>query len=124
MPTNRSPQESKEKIAKYFAGLPVSQRATLKKIRQIIKKTVPGTQEDFSYGIPGIRVLGEPLVWYAAFKDHYSLFPTGSVVGLLKTELKGYLVSKGTIQLPVDKPLPVALIKKIVNTRLKQIKKA
>jgi uncharacterized protein YdhG (YjbR/CyaY superfamily) len=63
------------------------------------------------------------LVWFAAFSDHYSLFPTAAVLSGMKDELKNYTTSKGTIHFPADKPLPIALIKKIVKTRLAQLEK-
>ena len=115
---------AKSKIEKYFASASQSQRATLKKMRQVIKDSAPDAVEDFSYGMPGFKYKGKALAWYAPFKDHYSLFPTGSAVAALKEELQGYKVSKGTIQFPVDKPLPISLIRKIVRTRLKQIEDA
>ncbi len=75
------------------------------------------TSEVISYGIPAFRYKGM-LVWYAAFSDHCSLFPTASVIAKFKDELKDYRISKGTIQFPVDKPLPAALLKKMVKVRL------
>ena len=59
-----------------------------------------------------------PLVWFAAFSDHCSLFPTASVIKAFKDELKGFETSKGTIHFPVDKPLPATLLKKMVKARL------
>jgi uncharacterized protein YdhG (YjbR/CyaY superfamily) len=61
------------------------------------------------------------LVWFAAFSSHCSLFPTASVVEAFKNELKGFSISKGTIQFPTDKPLPAALVKKLVKARVAQI---
>jgi uncharacterized protein YdhG (YjbR/CyaY superfamily) len=75
--------------------------------------------ETISYQMPAIRHNGV-LVWYAAFSNHCSLFPTAAVMDEFKNELKGFTTSKGTVQFPLDKPLPVALIKKIVKTRVAQ----
>jgi uncharacterized protein YdhG (YjbR/CyaY superfamily) len=61
------------------------------------------------------------LVWFAAFSDHCSLFPTAAVIETFKNELKGFSISKGTIQFPTDKPLPAALVKKMVKARVAQI---
>lgn len=113
--------DSKTKIEKYFAAAPSGQRATLKKIRQLIRDSAPEAIENFSYRIPGFKYKGKPLVWYAAFEDHYSLFPTGEGVEAHKSELKGYKVSKGTIQFFWDKPIPLSLIRKIIKTRIKQM---
>src|SRR6516165_2280550 len=103
----------------YLAGTPEPARSTLEHIRKVIKSVVPKeTTEVISYGIPMFKFNGM-LVGYAAFKKHCSLFPTGSgVLDRFAKELKGYRTSKGTIQFPPDKPLPDALIKKIVKARI------
>ena len=75
------------------------------------------TTEVLSYGIPGFRH-GRMLVWYAAFADHCSLFPTAAVIAKFKDELKECRISKGTIQFPIDKPLPTALVKRMMKARL------
>ena len=115
----------KDKVAKtvdeYLAGVPEPAGSTLKHIRKVIQSVVPKeTTEVISYGIPMFKFRGM-LVGYAAFKNHCSLFPTGSgVLDQLAKELEGYRTSKGTIQFPPDKPLPDALIKKIVRARVKE----
>ncbi len=117
----------KGKVAKtvdeYLAGLPEPARSTLKHIRAVIKSVVPKkTTEVISYGIPMFKFNGM-LVGYAAFKNHCSLFPTGSgVLDRFEKELKGHRVSKGTIHFPQDKPLPDALVKKIVKARVAENK--
>jgi len=73
--------------------------------------------EAISYGIPAFKYNG-PLVWFAAFSNHCSLFPGASVIKAFKNELKGYKTSKGTIHFPVEKPLPAGLVKKMVKARL------
>ena len=75
--------------------------------------------ECISYGMPAFKHKGV-LVWFAAFSDHCSLFPTASVIDAFKRELKGFSTSKGTIQFATDKPLPVALVKKLVKARIAQ----
>jgi len=105
-------------VDEYLATVPGPARGTLNKVRAAIRSVVPAeTTEVISYGIPGFRYKGM-LVWYAAFCDHCSLFPTASVIAKFKDELKDYRISKGTIQFPVDKPLPAALLKKMVRTRV------
>ncbi|HEY6372339.1 MAG TPA: DUF1801 domain-containing protein [Candidatus Sulfotelmatobacter sp.] len=108
-------------VDEYLAGVPEPAQSTLKHIRAVIRSVVPKeTTEVISYGIPMFKFNGM-LVGYAAFKQHCSLFPTGSsVLDQLENELKGYRTSKGTIQFPSDKPLPDALVKKIVKARVKE----
>jgi len=108
-------------VEEYLAAVPEPAHSTLKKVRTTIRSVVPAeTTEVISYGIPAFRYKGM-LVWYAAFSDHCSLFPTASVIAKFKDELKDYRISKGTIQFPVDKPLPAALLKKMVKARLAEI---
>src|SRR4030088_1765093 len=107
-------------VDEYLAGVPEPARGTLKKIRAAIRSAVPReTTEAISYGIPAFKYKGS-LVWFAAFSNHCSLFPTASVIEAFKNELKGLSTSKGTIQFPTDKPLPVALVKKLVKARIAQ----
>jgi len=104
----------------YLAAVPDPARRTLKKIRAAIRSAVPPeATEIISYGIPAFKHKGV-LVWFAAFSDHCSLFPTASVIEAFKKELKGFSTSKGTIQFPTDKPLPTALVKKLVKARVAQ----
>jgi uncharacterized protein YdhG (YjbR/CyaY superfamily) len=106
-------------VNEYIAAVPEPARSTLKRIRAAIRSAVPAeTTEVISYGIPIFKYKGM-LVGYAAFAKHFSLFPTGSgVIKKFEKELKDFPTSKGTIRFPVDKPLPVALLKKIVKTRV------
>jgi uncharacterized protein YdhG (YjbR/CyaY superfamily) len=92
-------------------------------MRATIRSAVPrGAAEIISYGIPAFKDK-RVLVWYAAFSNHCSLFPTGAVIEKFKNELKGFSTSKGTIHFPIDKPLPTALIKKLVKARVAQNRK-
>jgi uncharacterized protein YdhG (YjbR/CyaY superfamily) len=107
-------------IDEYFAGVPEPARSTLNKMRAAIRSAVPPeAAETISYRIPAFKHKGV-LVWFAAFSDHCSLFPTAAVIEAFKNELKGFTTSKGTIQFPTDKPLPTALIKKMVKARVAQ----
>jgi uncharacterized protein YdhG (YjbR/CyaY superfamily) len=108
-------------VEEYLAGVPEPARSTLKKVRAVIRSVVPAeTTEVISYGIPTFRHK-RGLVSFAAFRDHCSFFPLGSsVLDVLQEDLKGYRVSKGTLHFPLDKPLPAALVKKIVKARLAQ----
>ena len=105
----------------YLAGVPEPARTTLKRIRAAIRSAAPPeAKETISYGIPAIKYNGV-LVWFAAFSDHCSLFPTASVIQKFKSDLKRYSTSKGTIKFPTDKPLPAALIRKMVRARVAQM---
>jgi uncharacterized protein YdhG (YjbR/CyaY superfamily) len=108
-------------VDEYLAGVPQPARSTLNKIRAAIRSAVPPeATETISYGMPAFKYKGV-LVWFAAFSNHCSLFPTASVIEAFKNELKGFATSKGTIQFPTDKPLPTALVKKVVKARVAQI---
>ena len=110
-------------VEEYLAGIPEPGRSMLEKLRAVIRSAVPPpATETISYRIPAIKYK-RVLVWFAAFSDHCSLFPSAAIIERFKDELKGFAVSKGTIHFPLDKPLPVALIKKLVKARVAQIEK-
>jgi uncharacterized protein YdhG (YjbR/CyaY superfamily) len=104
-------------VDRYLAALPPDQLAVLEKLRKQIKSAAPTATEKISYRMPMFFHQGM-LVGYAAFKEHCSLFPGGSIIEQFEEELARYKTSKGTIQFTVDKPLPATLIKKIVKARL------
>lgn len=102
----------------YMAGVPEPARGTLNKVRAAIRSALPAeATEGISYGIPTFKYKG-PTVWFAAFSKHCSFFPGSSVIEAFRKELEGYHTSKGTIRFPVDKPLPPALVKKMVRARM------
>jgi uncharacterized protein YdhG (YjbR/CyaY superfamily) len=108
-------------VAAYLAEVPEPARSTLERIRAAIRAAAPAeATEIISYGIPAFKH-NKVLIWYAAFANHCSLFPTASVIEEFKKELKGFTLSKGTIQFPTDKPLPSGLVKKMVKARVAQI---
>jgi uncharacterized protein YdhG (YjbR/CyaY superfamily) len=110
-------------IDEYLADVPEPARSTLNKIRAAIRSAVPAeATETISYKMPAFRYKGV-LVWFAAFSDHCSLFPTAAIVESFKDELKGYSTSKGTIHFPADKPLQATLVKKMVKARVAHIEK-
>jgi uncharacterized protein YdhG (YjbR/CyaY superfamily) len=116
-------QKSKRKIAssvdEYLARVPEPARGTLKKIRAMIRSVVPAeATETISYGMPSFQYKGW-LVGYAAFADHCSFFP-GALPKEFAVELKRFPTSKGTIRFLIDKPLPAALVKKLVKARVAQ----
>ena len=107
----------------YLASLPAPVRKRLKDIRDIVRAIAPDAVEVFSYGIPGFKLDGKPLVWYAAFKHHTSLYPmTASIRRAHAAALKDYKMSTGTVQFPLDKPLPTALVKRLIKARLAELR--
>ena len=114
-------KDAPKTVDEYLAGVPEPARTTLNKIRAAIRSAAPvEATETISYRIPAFKYKGV-LVWFAAFSNHCSLFPTASVVEAFKNELKGFSMSKGTIHFPTDKPLPAAVVKKLVKARVAQI---
>lgn len=120
IPKRRKSAKKPNTVNEYFAAIPEPARSTLNKMRATIRSAVPvGSTEIISYGIPAFKDK-RVLVWFAAFSGHCSLFPTASVIEKFKTDLKNFSTSKGTIHFPADKPLPIALIKKLVKARVAQ----
>jgi uncharacterized protein YdhG (YjbR/CyaY superfamily) len=114
-------KQAPKNIEEYLAGVPEPARGTLNRIRAAIQSAAPpGATETISYGMPAFKYKGV-LVWFAAFSNHCSLFPTASVVEAFKSDLKGFSTSKGTIRFPIDKPLPAALVRKLVKARVAHI---
>jgi len=115
------PTVTPKTIDDYLAGIPEPAHTTLQKVRAAIRSAVPhGATETISYKIPAFKH-GGVIIWFAAFANHCSVFPTARIIEMFKDELKPYTISKGTIQFPTGKPLPAALIKKMVKARLAQI---
>jgi uncharacterized protein YdhG (YjbR/CyaY superfamily) len=122
--TKRQPAKNRDPatrdVDKYLARVPEPARSALNKLRATIRSAVPpDATEAISYRIPAFKHNGL-LLWYAAFSDHCSLFPTASVIAAFKKELKGFTTSKGTIQFPTDKPLPAGLVRRLVQARVAQ----
>ncbi|CAN5496016.1 iron chaperone [soil metagenome] len=106
-------------IEDYLAALPDERRAAVEELRQTIKAAAPEASETIAYQMPALRSHGgQFLVSYAAYKNHYSLFPASeAVTEALGEELKPYLTGKGTIRFPADRAIPAALVTKVVKIR-------
>lgn len=109
-------QTSRE-IDAYIAGFPQEVQAILTKIRATIRKAAPEAEEAFSYQMPTFRLHGN-LVHFAAFKKHIGFYPTPSGIEQFKTELSAYHNAKGSVQFPLDQPIPYELIQRIVAFRV------
>jgi uncharacterized protein YdhG (YjbR/CyaY superfamily) len=106
-------------IEHYHSVFPEEVREKLEVLRNAIKQAAPKAMEVISYNMPAFRQHGV-LVYYAAYKAHIGLYPTGSPIKAFTEELEGYKTSKGAIQLPLDKPIPKTLVKKIVKYRAEE----
>ena len=105
-------------VDEYIANAPKEIQGKLKEMRDAIKKTAPDALEKISYGMPYYGYKGR-LAYFAYYKHHIGLYLTPPVIEDHKTELKGYVTAKATVQFPLDKKLPLALIKKLVKARVK-----
>jgi uncharacterized protein YdhG (YjbR/CyaY superfamily) len=109
-------------IDEYLAEVKPDQRTALEKLRQAIHAVAPGAEECISYGIPAFRLNGRSLVFFGAWANHCAFYPGSSVtLKKFRNDVKGFQTSKGTIRFSPDKPLPVALVKKLVKARMADI---
>ena len=114
----KAPAKKNATVAEYLARVPEPARSALNQIRAAIREVVPAeTTEVISYNIPAFRH-NKVLVWYAAFAHHCSVFPGSAVIEQFKDELTGYTISKGTVQFPLDRPMPLELIRKLTQARV------
>jgi uncharacterized protein YdhG (YjbR/CyaY superfamily) len=105
-------------VDEYIATQPESVRPKLEQVRAAIRKAVPEAVEGIGYRMPGYKLLGKPMLYFAGFREHYSLFAaSGTFFATLEDELRGYEVRKGTVHFPLEKPVPVKLISRIAKLR-------
>jgi uncharacterized protein YdhG (YjbR/CyaY superfamily) len=108
-------------VDEYIATHPEDVQAILQRVRSTIRKAVPGAEEVISYQIPAYKLHGGPVLYFAGWKQHYSLYPaTAHVVAAFKDDLAPYEVNKGTIRFPLSQPVPVKLIERIAKFRAKE----
>jgi uncharacterized protein YdhG (YjbR/CyaY superfamily) len=109
-------------VSEYIGLQPRSVQATLTRVRSAIRKAVPRAEELLSYGIPTYKLHGDAVLYFAGWKQHYSLYPaTSRVVAAFKSDLALYEVSKGTIRFPLSKPVPAGLIARIAKLRAQEV---
>ena len=108
-------------VDSYIAAFPASTQKLLQQMRAVIKKAAPEAEECISYQMPAYKQLGM-LVFFAGYKNHIGFYPTGTGIEAFKNDLSKYQFSKGAVQFPLDKPLPVTLITKMVKFKLKENK--
>lgn len=106
-------------VQTYIAQFPPSTRKLLQQVRKAVREAAPDAEETISYNIPTFRYHGN-LVHFAAWKDHIGFYPTSSGIKAFAEELAKYETSRGTVQFPMDRPLPIGLIKKLTRFRVKE----
>jgi uncharacterized protein YdhG (YjbR/CyaY superfamily) len=108
----------KADVREYLASLTPDARKALRAVRAAVRAAVPAATEHFSYGVPGFRLEGQPLVWYAAFSKHFSLYPMGAAIRRKHAAaLKGYATATGTVRFPLADPVPLDLVTRLVRAR-------
>lgn len=105
----------------YIAACPPEVQKILRKMRSVIRKAAPGSEEKISYGMPAFFQDGV-LVYFASCRNHIGFYPTGTGVAAFERELSGYVHSKGAIQFPLDEPVPYGLVTKIVKFRVRAVR--
>jgi uncharacterized protein YdhG (YjbR/CyaY superfamily) len=113
---------SQQEVDEYLANLEEPKRTTLQELRQTIHSIIPEAEEGISYGMPAYRLQGKVIAGFAAFKNHLSYLPhSGSAFAEIPDDVAGYVTSKGALQFSIERPLPRALVRKLIAIRLRQV---
>jgi len=112
-----TPNAAPQNMDEYIAGFPKEVQEILEKIRTTVKKAAPGAEEGISYKMPTFYLKGQYLIYFAAYKKHIGLYPVPSGDEKFNQEISQYQSGKGTLQFPLDKPIPYKLIRQIVKAR-------
>ena len=115
----KGPEREYRTIDEYIATFPKDIQTILEKLRQAIRESAPNAKEAISYQMPAFKLNGN-LVYFAAFKNHISFFPTSSAIEAFKEKLSPYELSKGTVRFPINEPIPFNLIKEMVKSRVRE----
>ncbi len=107
-------------VSEYIGRFPPEVQERLNQIREVIQEEAPRSEEGFSYGMPAYKLEGKPLVYFAAFTNHIGFYATPTGHEAFCEELKGYKQGKGSVQFPLEKPLPLDLIRRIVEFRVRE----
>jgi|SRR5690606_35683593 len=102
-------------VDEYIAGFPKETQEVLEQIRSLIKKTAPAAVEKISYAIPAFNLNNQNIIYFAGYKNHVSVYPVPKGDEAFQKEIAGFRTGKGTLQFPLDKSLPLQLIKKVVK---------
>lgn len=122
--SSRNRKQGPKDVDAYLASQPEACRRSLRTLREAIQLVVPDAEEAFVYGVPGFKLDGKPLVCYAGFKNHCGFYPMSpAVIRAHSSELKDFEVSEGTIRFQPEKMLSLALIRKLVEARMPEIRK-
>jgi len=111
-----------EAVDQYIAGFPPNVQEILVEIRRIIHETAPDAAEGMNYGMPSYKLSGNPLVYYAGYKNHIGFYATPSGHEAFRMELMGYKKGRGSVQFPLTKPIPYDLIRQMVEFRVSETK--
>ena len=125
MSTRDAAAAARAKVQSYIAALPPDARKSVKQIRQAIRAAAPRATDAISYGIPAFRLHDRILIWYAGWKQHTSIYPlTAAMRRAHSKALRDYEVSKGTLRFPISEAVPAALVKRLVKTRMAELRSA